>query len=92
MDVLYGEHFKLAHCIINVLLSLVFNCMIIHGYMPLEIINTLLIPLITDKGKLWTSDNYRPCFETTAISLDLKVNIPLIYVCIYIKTGCRLLL
>ena len=55
MDVLYGEHFKLAHCKINV-----FNCMIIYEYMPLDIMNTLLLPLIkVKKGKLCNSNNYR---------------------------------
>ena len=60
-DGVYGEHFKYAHESINVLLALVFNCMVIHGFLPDNLMDTLLVPLIKDKkGNVTHSDNYRP--------------------------------
>jgi len=74
LDMLYGEHFKHAHNKINVLLALVFNCMIIHGFMPDKIMDTLLSPIVKDKkGKLADSDNYRPLAITCVASKILEL-------------------
>ena len=73
-DSLYGEHFKYAHNKINVMLALVFNCIVIHGFLPESIMDTLIRPLVKDKkGNLSQSDNYRPlaitCIASKAIEL-----------------------
>lgn len=74
MDTLYGEHFKYAHNKVNVLLALVFNCIVIHGFMPDNIMDTLLVPLVKDKrGNLSLSDNYRPLAITCIASKVLEL-------------------
>ena len=74
LDLLYGEHFKYAHAKVNVLLALVFNCMIIHSFMPDSIMDTILVPLVKDKKcSLSDSDNYRPLAITCVASKILEL-------------------
>ena len=68
MDMLYGKYFKYAHNKVNVLLALVFNCMVIYGFVP-DIMNTLLVQLVKDtKDNLSLRDNYRPLAITCIAS------------------------
>ena len=65
LDDIYGEHFIYARECINVLLCLVFNSMIIHGYLPEQLLNTIIVLLVKDKkGDLTDIDNYRPLVIT----------------------------
>ena len=74
MDGLYGEHFKYAHDKLYTLLSLLFNAIIIHGFLPDKIMDTLLVPLVKDKkGCLTKSDNYRPLALTCIVSKVLEL-------------------
>ena len=60
-DGIYSEHFKLAHDKVSIILSLLFNAMIIHGYLPEKVMDTILTPIVKDKkGNITDSDNYRP--------------------------------
>ena len=73
-DIIYGEHLKYAHCKIYVLLSLLFNSIIIHGHIPVELMDTILVPLVKDKnGNLNDKDNYRPLAITCIISKIFEV-------------------
>ena len=68
IDGIYGEHFKYASDKIQVLLSLLFNAMVIHGYMPENMMDTIITPLVKDKkGDLTDGDNYRPLAITCKI-------------------------
>ena len=68
-DGLSGEHFKYAHTKINVLLSLVINCMICHNFLPESLMKTAIVPIIKDKkGDLSCKDNYRPVAITSVVS------------------------
>lgn len=68
-DGLKAEHFKFAHRCSYVLLSLLFNCMLVHGHVPQEFTSTVIIPLVKDKkGDISDVDNYRPIALTTVMS------------------------
>ena len=74
MDGIYGEHFIHAHKKVNVLLCLVFNAMVIHGYLPSQLLNTIIVPLVKDKrGNLTDGDNYRPLAITCIASKILEL-------------------
>ena len=49
IDGLSSEHFSHAHERILVLLTLLFNAIIIHGYIPDKLMCTIIIPLVKDK-------------------------------------------
>lgn len=74
LDNIYGEHFKLADKSVHVYLTLLFNAVVIHGYIPLEIMNTVLVPIIKDKkGDITSKDNYRPIAITCILSKLLEL-------------------
>ncbi len=73
-DNISGEHLKYAHSKINVMLAMVFNSMIKHGYLPEAFMDTLIVPLIKDKkGDLSSTDNYRPIALTSVVSKVLEL-------------------
>ena len=47
--------------------------MIVHGFVPLSFIDTLIIPLVKDrKGDIGSNDNYRPIALTNVVSKVLE--------------------
>ena len=74
LDNLYGEHLKYSDDKVLALLSLVFNSMIIHAYLPSIFMDTIIIPLVKDKkGDLQSSDNYRPIAITSIMSKVFEI-------------------
>ena len=74
LDNLYGEHLKYADSKLAGLLSLVFNCMITHSYLPANFMDTIIIPLVKDKkGDLQSIDNYRPIAITNIMSKAFEI-------------------
>ena len=68
-DGISGEHFIYCGERIYVLLSLLFNCCISHGHLPIELLDTIIVPLIKDKkGDISDKDNYRPIALTCIMS------------------------
>jgi len=66
-DSMQGEHFKYAHCKVTGLLSMLFNAMFLHNYLPCKLMETIIVPIIKNKNGLITDkDNYRP-FAITSI-------------------------
>ena len=58
MDGLNGESLKNAD---PLLLSLCFTCIFKHSYMPADMLNSVIIPLVKNKcGTLSYKNNYRP--------------------------------
>ncbi len=54
---------------LSVLLSLLFNAIVIHNYLPPCLLNTIIVPIIKDKqGNASDKDNYRPLAITCVIS------------------------
>jgi len=89
MDGLMSEHLTKASPQIAVLLSLVFNCMLSHGHLPDELMNTCIISIVKDKkGNLSDKDNYRPIALTNVISKVLELYILDRYSS-YFNTGCN---
>ena len=69
LDGIFAEHLLYAGDQLPVLLTLLFNMCILHGYLPPQMISTVLIPIIKNKsGDVTDKGNYRP------ISLVLRLN------------------
>jgi len=69
LDTLTAEHFKYANRRLVVLLSLCFNSMLVHGYVPKRFSDSILVPILKDKkGDITDVDNYRPIAITSVAS------------------------
>ena len=76
LDNLHGEHYKHAGARLSILLCQLFNSMLYHGYIPEDLMSTVIIPTIKDKKESITSkDNYRPIAITTVASKILELAI-----------------
>ena len=63
---LQSEHFKYASDKLTVLLSICFNCMILHGHVPQWFMYTIIAPILKDKkGRITEADNDRPIALTS---------------------------
>ena len=61
VDGFAAEHFIYADERIHVILSILFNCFISHGYFPSEFMKTAIVPIIKNKtGDTSDRNNYRP--------------------------------
>ena len=69
VDGLAAEHFIYADERIHVILSILFNCFVSHGYLPSEFMKTAIVPIIKNKtGDTSNKNNYRPIALVTACS------------------------
>ena len=69
LDGLSSEHLIYSGERLAILLSLLFNTCTIHGYMPSDMISTVLIPIIKDKsGDVTDKSNYRPIALSSIMS------------------------
>ena len=60
VDGLAAEHFIYADERIHFILSILFNCLISHGYLPSEFMKTAIVPIIKNKtGDTSDKNNYR---------------------------------
>jgi len=56
------------------LLAIVFNCMIIHSYLPDDLMISYIIPVLKDKkGDISSKDNYRPIAITSIMSKIIEI-------------------
>ena len=85
LDALSAEHLQYASDRILVLLSLCFNAMLIHSYVPKTFRDTVLVPIIKDKnGDITDIDNYRPIATTSVTSKVFeKISLSRIQDCFY---------
>ena len=68
-DNLCSEHYKYASERLHVLFTLLFNAMVVHGFVPSHLMDTIIIPLLKDiKGDISDKDNYRPIAITSVSS------------------------
>ena len=73
-DMIYAEHYKYAHDKCSILLMILFNMCVIHGYIPQSIMDTIITPILKDKkGDITDGDNYRPVAVTCIISKILEL-------------------
>ena len=76
LDNLHGEHYKHAGACLSTLLCKLFNSIPNQGYIPEDLMSTVIIPISKDKKESITSkDNYRPIALTTAASKILELAI-----------------
>ena len=72
LDGICAEALKCAHDHLSVLLSLCFTLILSHGYLPQEVIETTIFPIIKNKcGNISSSNKYRPIALATIISKQL---------------------
>ena len=68
-DLLVAEHLRYADPTLNVLLSILINSCLIHGYLPSGLMETIIIPIVKNpKGVITSKDNYRPIAITSVLS------------------------
>ena len=73
-DKLCGEHYMHADQKINVLLSMFFNSVICHGYIPIGLMETVIIPIVKDKkGDIGSKNNYRLIALTSILSKIFEI-------------------
>jgi len=69
-----GVHLKYAHSNIIGLLSMLFNAMFLHNYLPCKLMETIIVHIIKSKNGLITDkDNYRPIAITSVVSKILEL-------------------
>ena len=69
MDGLSVESLKYANYILSVLLSICFTCMFKHCYLPIGMLNSVIVPLVKNKnGDLSDRNNYRPIALSSTVS------------------------
>ena len=69
IDGLAAKHFIHSHVSITVHLSLLFSCMLSHGFLPVAFMRTLIIPILKNKnGDTSAKRNYRLIVIVTAMS------------------------
>jgi exonuclease III len=74
LDGVYAEHLKHVNKKLSVILSLCFNAMLIHNYLPDVFMKTIIVPIVKDKkGDISSSDNFRPIAITCVISKVFEI-------------------
>ena len=72
-DNLVFEHFKHADHTVIVLLSILFNSCLVHGFLPAGLMDTVIVPIVKNpKGDVTCKDNYRPIALTSVLSKILE--------------------
>jgi hypothetical protein len=74
LDGLSSEHFIHSHTKVQLLLRMLFNKIVQHGYIPSKLMDTTIIPVVKDiKGDVTDKDNYRPIAVTCIVSKILEL-------------------
>ena len=74
LDGLRSEHFLNASSNLSCVVTLLFNACVNHQYLPVEIMNTVIVPIVKDtKADITIQDNYRPIAVTTVLSKVLEI-------------------
>ena len=61
LDGIYGEHMKFAGQQLPALLFILMSAILVHGYVPKSMKNSVIFPIIKNKNKrINDKDNYRP--------------------------------
>ena len=88
-DGISSEHFKYAGVKLRVLLSLLILAILVHGYVPEEMLTSVIIPLVKDKNKrISDKANYRPICLSNVFS-KLVENVLLVRILPYLETKCN---
>ena len=88
-DGISSEHFKYAGVKLRVLLSLLISAILVHGYVPEEMLTSVIIPLVKDKNKrISDKANYRPICLSNVFN-KLFENVLLVRILPYLETTCN---
>ena len=69
LDNITGKHIQYSHPKLSVMLTLMFNSMIQHGYVPEAFMDTLILPIVQDtKEDLGESDMFQVVLQCAHIS------------------------
>ncbi len=69
LDNVFSEHLKYAHDKLSALLSILFNAVLTHDFLPATLLDTIIDPLLKDKqGDIGDKDNYHPLALTYVVS------------------------
>ena len=69
LENLFAEHLLYACPSIHTLLSICFNVFIVHGFLPSDLTDTVLVPIVKDKtADISDKGNYRPIALASVIS------------------------
>lgn len=69
LDALFAEHLVCAADRLIVLLSTLFTMMLQHSFIPSDLMNTVIVPILKDKkGSISDKENYRPIAVTSVVS------------------------
>ena len=72
-DGLMSEHFKYASHRLCVLMTIIIQIMIKHGFLPQQFMTTMLVPILKNKnGDIASKSNYRPIALSTVTSKILE--------------------
>lgn len=68
-DTLSSEHIIFSHERLYVILCILLNCCISHGYLPIRLLDAVIVPVIKNKkGDITDMNNYRPIALVCIIS------------------------
>ena len=71
-DDLCAKYFKFAHDKLHALLSMCFTLFFTHCYLPLSMIETIIVLIVNNKcGNLSDSNNYRPIALATRVGVNV---------------------
>ena len=74
IDGLMSEHFKNASYRLNVVLSVVLQAMLKHGFFPKQFMLTMIVPILKSKnGDITSKSNYRPIALATVCSKIIEI-------------------
>ena len=69
-----SKHFKYASHRLYVLMAIVLQSMMKHGFIPQQFMTTMLVPILKNKnGHIASKSNYRPIALTTVASKILEI-------------------
>ena len=69
LDNLFAEHLLYTSPSIHALLSICFNAFIVHGFLPSDLTDTVLVPIVKDKTRdISDNGNYRHIALASVIS------------------------
>ena len=73
LDAIYAEHLMFCSNRLLLLLAFCITSFFVHGYLPINIMSVVLVPIIKDKsGKIGDKSNYRPIAIASILSKVLE--------------------
>ena len=77
IDSMQDEHFKYAHSKVTGLLSMLFNAMFLHNYLPCKLTETIILLFLMRKKSMCFKPNSLICLVAPTVSFN---DVPLTFV------------